>query len=93
MPLPYPRLETERLIVLLPGPDFARRILDYYRANEEHLREWEPRRSAEFWTEDWWVRQLERNQREFREDGSARLVLLLRGDPERVIGVANPEEK
>ena len=40
--------------------------------NREHLAAWEPRRSAEFWTVDWWARQLEYNQREFREDRGAR---------------------
>ena len=86
----YPKLETERLVILLPGPDFSERVVDYYHRNREHLGPWEPQRGPEFFTPDWWRRQLELNQREFREDRGARMVVVKRGDPEmRVIGVVN----
>lgn len=89
MPTNYPYLETERLLVFLPAPRLAAGMVEYYRRNRDHLARWEPRRSAEFWTLEWWTRQLDYNQREFREDRGARMVIARRADPERLVGVAN----
>jgi len=86
----YPRLETERLVVLLPEPSFAARMVDYYRRNQVHLSPWEPRRPDEFLTEDWWERQLEANRLEFQKGTGARLVLVPRDEAQGpVLGVAN----
>lgn len=86
----YPRLETERLLVLLPEPAWAPRMVEYYRRNRDHLASWEPRRSEEFLTEAWWERQLEANRLEFQKGSGVRLVLVAR-DAVRgpVLGVAN----
>lgn len=89
-PPPLPRLVTPRLELVLAGPEFAGRMVDYYRRNAKHLEPWEPRRSPEFLNVGWWRRQLEANVAEYRADRGARMVLVLRGDPEaRVVGVAN----
>ena len=89
MPTKYPHLETERLVVFLPAPRLAPGMVEYYRRNRDHLASWEPRRSSEFWTVEWWARQLEYNQREFREDRGARMIVALSSDPDRIVGVAN----
>ena len=78
------------LLVLLPEPEFAPRMVDYYRRNRDHLAPWEPRRSHEFLTAPWWERQLEANRLEFQKDSGARLVLVARDDSlGPVLGVAN----
>lgn len=88
--LDYPRLTTARLVLVLPEPDLADRMVDYYRRNRAHLAPWEPRRAEEFLTVEWWERQLRANLREFEEDRGVRLAILRRDDPtQRVIGVAN----
>ncbi|MDA1265058.1 MAG: ribosomal protein S5-alanine N-acetyltransferase [Planctomycetota bacterium] len=87
---PLPRLETDRLLLRLPGPEFAARMVDYYLRNAAHLRPWEPRRSEDFLQTTWWESQLAISQEEYRLDRSVRTVLLERADPEGpVIGVAN----
>ena len=86
----YPRLETKRLLVLLPEPDCAPRMVDYYRRNQDHLAPWEPRRSEEFLTQAWWERQLDANRTEFEKGSGVRLVLVARDDVlGPVLGVAN----
>ncbi len=89
-PPPPPRLETDRLVLLLAGADYADRMVDYYRRNQGHLEPWEPRRTPEFLSTAWWSRQLEANLAEYQADRGARMVLCEKDDPEgRVIGVAN----
>jgi len=85
------RIETERLVLGLPPAAAAPRLVAYFQRNQSHLAPWEPRRTAEFFTETWWARQLEQNQREFAEARSMRLVLSPREDEHGgpVVGVAN----
>ena len=89
MPTDYPCFHTTRLTVLLPGTELADVMLDYYRRNRAHLEVWEPRRSADFWTTGWWQRQLDYNRREYREDRGARMAVMRREEPGRVVGIAN----
>ena len=89
---PLLHLATERLELVLPTPMFAGRMVDYYRRNREHLSPWEPWRGPHFLTDQWWRLQLEANIDEFHADRSARLVILLRDDPGRVMGIANLSE-
>lgn len=92
-PQPLPHLVTERLLLVLPTPDLAGRMVDYYRRNQEHLSPWEPWRGPNFLTAQWWRIQLEANIDEFHAGRSARLVVLLPNDPEgRVMGIANLSE-
>ena len=95
MTRPWPRVETERLVVELARTGLEQQILDYYARNEAHLSSWEPRRSSEFLTIAWWRRQVVANEKEYQHDKGARMVLTLRDDPSRtvssrtVIGIAN----
>ena len=43
-------LPTDRLILKVIGPDFARQSLDYYIRNRAFLTEWNPTPAAEFYT-------------------------------------------
>jgi ribosomal-protein-alanine N-acetyltransferase len=83
-------IETPRLVVTMPGPAQAGRVVDYFERNHEHLARWEPIRSAEFYTERFWQVQLEESRRELAEDRSLRLVLFPKNDDGwPVIGVVN----
>ena len=89
--LPSPvHLSTERLVLTMPAPSDAGRMLSYFERNRRHLAPWEPPRADEFYTLDWWRTRLADNRREHAEDHSLRLALFPRGVPERpVIGVVN----
>jgi ribosomal-protein-alanine N-acetyltransferase len=87
---PIPKIETERLLLTLPGPDVAPRMVAFYHSNREHFAPWDPERSPDFYTAEWWRNQLKVNRREFLQDRSLRLVILPRGEPDGpVMGVIN----
>ena len=91
MPFPSPvHIETERLVITMPGTAEAARMVEYFARNHEHLAPWEPARTREFYAEDFWRTQLEESRREHAEDRSMRLVLFARGEQEpSAIGVVN----
>jgi ribosomal-protein-alanine N-acetyltransferase len=83
-------LETERLILCLPGPEAAARLVSYFETNRSHLAPWEPPFPAGLFTLSFWRQRLEQNHEEFREGRSLRLVLLRRDAPDgAVVGMAN----
>jgi ribosomal-protein-alanine N-acetyltransferase len=87
---PPPVLETERLILMLPPPETAARLLTYAIENEEHLAPWEPPRPEGYFTEGYWYRRLERNLDELARDASLRFTLFRRSDPDGpVVGHVN----
>ena len=89
-PAESPRLETERLVLFMPESRDAERVLGYFERNRKHLERWEPSRPASFYTEPFWVRQLEVNRDEFRSDRGLRMFLAPRKHPEgQILGVAN----
>ena len=45
------RIETERLVLVLPGPAGAARVARFYTENTAHLAPWEPPRPDGFSTE------------------------------------------
>ncbi len=91
MPFPSPvHIETERLVLTMPAATEARRLVDYFLRNQDHLAPWEPVRSRDFYTEGFWAVQLEESRRELADDRALRLVLFPKGDPSwPAIGVAN----
>jgi ribosomal-protein-alanine N-acetyltransferase len=81
--LPPPlTLETERLLLTLPGAEHAQRVVNYFATNREHLAPWEPPFPKGMFTTRFWERRLVQNQQEYRSGTSMRLVLLKRDDPE-----------
>ncbi len=82
--------ETDRLRLFVPGPPDAERMLEYALRNREHLRRWEPRRSADYWTPAHWQRQLEAIRDEAQRGEGYRTALVPKEDRDGpVIGVAN----
>jgi len=73
-----PRLETERLILTLPDPEFAPCMLAYVQENRAHLAPWDPVRGPEHYTLAHWRWQLSANREEFFQDRSCRFVVCLR---------------
>ncbi len=84
------RLETERLVLHLPPPDHAARVVEYFRRNHTHLAPWEPARPEGFYEPGWWAEQLGHNLSELEDGRSLRLFLRNRRDPDGpVIGTCN----
>lgn len=83
-------LATERLILTLPGPDAAGRMVQYFETNRGHLSRWEPPYPKGLFTTSFWKRRLVQNREEVHARQSLRLVLLSRTDPAGpVLGMAN----
>jgi [ribosomal protein S5]-alanine N-acetyltransferase len=80
---------TDRLIVRLATRADVPAILRYFDANEAFLRPFEPLRPTDFFSTEFWARQVETNLEEYRQDRSLRLFLFDRSRPEEVVGTAN----
>lgn len=74
----------------MPPPHFARHVGDYYRRNRAHLAPWEPERPEAFFTDEFWIVQLEQNRAEYAAGTSVRtFVLPRRGADRAVLGSVN----
>jgi ribosomal-protein-alanine N-acetyltransferase len=83
------RIETRRLVLLMPPPSEATRVVDYFERNRAHLEPWDPPRPAAFYTRQFWEEQLEKNRREFAEGRSMRLFLEPKQPRPPLIGTCN----
>lgn len=79
-------LETPRLRVRLAGKADVPAVLDFYLTNQERLRPFDPERPDYFYTEQFWMRQVERNTEDFASGRALRFFLFPTDAPERVIG-------
>lgn len=85
-----PTIETPRLVLTVPGPKDAERLLRYVVENREHLVPWEPVRPESYYSMRYWKRDLARAMEEWQGGESLRLVLLDGQDAEGpVLGSAN----
>jgi [ribosomal protein S5]-alanine N-acetyltransferase len=82
-------LESERLIIRTARVEESPLVAGYYRDNREHLEEWEPKRTEEFFTDAFWSTLLAKDGAEARAGRQLRLFFFDRADPDRVIGTAN----
>lgn len=83
-----PRLETERLVIRHLEPGEAVKMTTFRQENRNHLKNWEPRRNPEFFTEGFWQINLRLALRDFR-DGASVSLCLLSADEAEVLGVCN----
>ncbi|HZI15637.1 MAG TPA: GNAT family N-acetyltransferase [Myxococcus sp.] len=74
-------LTTERLVLTLPPPDAAGRVLAYYEANRAHLEPVSPTRPANFFTMTYWRTRLAQDREDARHDLSLRMFMLPREHP------------
>jgi ribosomal-protein-alanine N-acetyltransferase len=81
-----PNIVTDRLIIRLGDKKDRDAVLQYYSANREHLTPFSPIFPADFFTPQFWERQLERNINEFYSDESARMFIFEQANPNKVIG-------
>jgi ribosomal-protein-alanine N-acetyltransferase len=83
-------IETDRLILTLPGPGAAPRFVSYFETNRAHLAPWEPPFPKGMFTNAFWERRLTQNRHEYRSFRSMRLALLDRSEPNGpLVGLAN----
>lgn len=87
-PTTLPHIKTERLLLKLLEPRRSELMIDFRVANKDHLKTWEPRRPAEFFTPGFWDRQLGHVLQDYRDGTSLCLVILDKADAE-VMGVCN----
>ncbi|MEM9696831.1 MAG: alanine acetyltransferase, partial [Myxococcota bacterium] len=80
--VPPVQLTTERLLLTLPGPRDASRMVSYFETNRTHLTPWEPPFPEGLFTKAFWQRRLVQNRQEFQAGRSLRLVLFDRFDAE-----------
>lgn len=81
-----PNIETDRLVIRLAGRRDRDSALEYYRSNQEHLAAYNPKWPSDFFTTQYWDRQIERNVEEFYADQSARMFVFEQRAPKRIIG-------
>lgn len=85
-------LTTERLLLVLPPPDFAERVLAYFDENRSHLEPVSPASPSTFYTVVYWRTRLAQEREDARLDRGLRLYLLPRHAPlsqAPVIGTAS----
>src|SRR5205085_2854363 len=87
---PVLHLTTPRLLLTLPPPAAADRMLQYARDNETHLAEWSPPRPSEYYTEAYWQQRLANARSEFHRGESLRLVLFnIDSENDAIVGDCN----
>jgi len=84
----YPELETERAVLVLPGPDQAGLLLEYVTANQDHLTPWEPERDEHYFTLEGCRERLEMARSGFELGFSVQFCALDRIDG-RMVGNCN----
>lgn len=83
-------IETTRLKLRLLEPEEAELMVDYVSENREHLASWEPFRSENFFTLEFWQKELRNRQNDFFTGQSARLAIFFKELPiGPIVGVCN----
>lgn len=85
----FPWIETERLVIWIPGARDAEAVLAYHVDNRDYHAPWTPLRPDGFETPEFWAAKLDEQRRSFMEDRSACFVAALREQPDVVVGQAN----
>ena len=82
-------LTTARLVLEPMAPPHAQQLVQFFVRNEEHLRPWDPPRPRGITDVEFWDGEARRAVEDHAEGAVARWVLLLRGDPARIVGRVN----
>ena len=82
-------LTTTRLVLEPMAPPHAQQLAQFFVRNEEHLRPWDPPRPRGINDVEFWDGEARRAVEDHAEGAVARWVLLLRGDPGRIVGRVN----
>ncbi len=81
-----PMIETPRLFLRLAAADDVPAIIAYYRENDPYLQPFEPLRSANFYTADFWQATVQRSADDFAGGRSVRMFLFPKEKPAHIIG-------
>lgn len=83
---PFPRIETERLILRLPELDDVNEIIKYFIENKAHFAPFDPSKPEAFYTKEFWQDQVPRHVDGFLQDKEVRLFLFDKKNNKEVIG-------
>ena len=87
--LVIPELQSERLLLRMMKEDEAPKVVEYHLKNKDHLKDYSPAYSDDYFTQEYWRNQLAANLEEFRSDRSLRLFIFEKNDRKTVIGTVN----
>lgn len=79
-------LATERLLLRQAAEADVPALVDFFERNRDHLVHWEPPRPPDFYTEEFWRRQVALHRRVGENGTGLMLFLFQKGEPERIIG-------
>lgn len=79
-------VETERLLLRLPGHEDVPEIANFFRKNHDHLQAWSPTFGPELTSARYWERQVRERWAEWQAGLAARTFLHVREDPARIVG-------
>lgn len=74
------RYETDRLYLRILKPNYCRDVLEYYKRNNNFLREWEPKRAKDFYTLAYQKRQLGYEYNMFKDNKLVRFWIFKKED-------------
>jgi len=85
----FPQLESARTVLRFAEPDDVPTVIIYYIANRVHLAPFEPIRAEDFYTEDYWRKEIKARLDAFKTDQSLKLFLFEKEHPKLIIGSIN----
>lgn len=81
---------TNRLLLRIPDTEETAWLLTYYSENRNHLEPWEPKRVPEFYSNEYWKKEIIMMNNQFMIGEALRLAFFLKSSPPGpVIGVCN----
>lgn len=83
-----PRLKTQRLLLRLPQPKDAKKIVEYFLSNKGHFAATDSNRPKGFYTLAYWKKQIPKIENEFKREQAIRF-LLFHSENTRLIGTMN----
>jgi len=78
--------ESKRLFLKVLDITDGKLVLDYYLRNRDFLAEWEPKRSEEFYTEEYQVKQLAEELVNIEKNNLFKLWIFKKDDNSKIIG-------
>lgn len=84
-----PEITTERLVLRMLEPLEAPLVVAYHLRNKEHFEEFHPTYPQDFFTNEYWIEQLETNIQEHSLDQSLKLFVFEKDFTDTIIGTVN----
>jgi ribosomal-protein-alanine N-acetyltransferase len=79
-------LSTPRLLLYLPEPDLAQKVLNYHIKNHDFFKPWNPLRPNDYLTYEYHYTYLKNCLKNYIEQRELRLFMALKTEPELIIG-------